>query len=128
MKLLRHDHVDLIRFDVEGLEWEMLPALLRSPAFYKVRQVTFEAHFWTRVGEPEGGTRAVAGGGHTAARMYGWIAMLRELRQAGFRLFAAKPNPLSTDELLSGDGAARPCCYQLGYVRALPKSDVDSAA
>jgi FkbM family methyltransferase len=69
MQELGHDHIDLLKIDIEGYEYEVIEDLLRSQV--PIRQLLVEFHHrWPEIGFEK--TRA----------------SLRKLREYGFRVFA----------------------------------------
>jgi FkbM family methyltransferase len=72
MKLLGHEAIDLLKMDIEGAEYEVIADLITSGV--KVRQLLVEFHHrWREVGAKK--TRKA----------------IRDLNQAGFRIFNVSP-------------------------------------
>ena len=49
IEMLNHDHIDILKIDVEGSEWNVLETLLTAKhvdVFEKIPQILIEVHFW----------------------------------------------------------------------------------
>jgi len=111
MKELGHDTVDLVKIDVEGSEWGVLSSLLVSEAVRKIKQMTFEVHFW----DMTSGNEAVKGVSHSESTIRGWLTTLETLESNGFNLFHTHLNPQSTWEEL-GLRQRTACCFELSFL------------
>jgi len=123
MTSFRHDHVDILKFDVEGFEWEILAQLLASSALGKVQGLLFEVHFWSNFDRSSVIEQHFPDGSkHNPASLRRWAATLRGLSAAGFELQQSHTNKFATREFLLGNGATQPCCYELSFVRTRQRS------
>ena len=50
--MLKHDHIDILKIDIEGWEWSVLETLLKQgqiEKFKKITQIVIEVHFWNNM-------------------------------------------------------------------------------
>jgi hypothetical protein len=50
MKQNGNTHIDILRIDTEGAEWEILGSLIQYSIFQRVRYFSLEIHMWDRMG------------------------------------------------------------------------------
>lgn len=98
------DTLDILKFDAEGSEWDVLERLLETHTLRdRVKQFSFEIHFWERRCTTEE---------CVASSMRRWYKILKGLELEGFVLYDYHVNPMSTAEKL-GQGGTTLCCYEL---------------
>ncbi|KAI9190824.1 methyltransferase domain-containing protein [Polychytrium aggregatum] len=109
MSTLSHNHISLLKVDVEYCEWDALNQLLKSPDIQNIDQIIFEVHFWPgRRSNPE----AVS----VLDAVQSWMDVLITIEKAGFQHFSTHENPMSSGEVI--DEYHYPCCFEVGYVRS----------
>lgn len=105
LKIAGHEHVDILKLDVEGNEWEVLDGLLNSTTLDKIDQFMVELHFY-------------AGNGfkghfiHSVTLMHHFYKVLLRLTEK-FDIFAYHSNPRSTLERLP---KRTRCCYEISLI------------
>lgn len=87
MNELGHKRVDLLKFDIEGSEWELLEHILQYPVEYAPRQLVFEIH--TEGASPRWvPTETVAGKNRVAVNK-----LFLRLHDFGYRVLYKQVNP-----------------------------------
>lgn len=110
MKRLGHDHLTVLKIDIEYGEWDVLDTLLSkdSAVLDKVEQLVFEVHFWV-------GTRSKGTELEEAKR---WARVIEGIEAKGFKNFNIHTNPQGNTVMLPGvskDGVS--CCYEVSFVK-----------
>eukprot|EP01134_Creolimax_fragrantissima_P006414 CFRG6414T1 len=82
MQQLAVQELSVLKMDVEGFEWEVLPEILASGVMAHVDQFVFEVHFFSRL---YNGKKTVQT----------WYKHLKALQEAGFVMFRSHENPMS---------------------------------
>ncbi|XP_060574940.1 probable methyltransferase-like protein 24 [Ruditapes philippinarum] len=94
---LRHEkrYIDILKIDIEGFEWKVLPDVIQSRDLRYVRQICLEIHFGFSFKHVWSGNRVVdyrytnsTWGNVTIANQ---LKVLRNLYDNGFRIFKSEP-------------------------------------
>jgi len=101
------ESLPILKVDIEGSEWSFLREAIDSGSIKKVGQLMVEVHFWPHL-LPQ------ATSNHEMVRT--WYRILKDLTDAGFKVFDYHENPFSTypyDLFTRGPAA---CCHELGFL------------
>ena len=67
--------IDVLKMDIEGMEWEVIPNLLQTGLLRDVKQFSVELHI-----------------GRKPAELLNFLKLLRSMHEAGFRIFNTHRN------------------------------------
>ncbi len=116
MSMLRHDHVDYLKIDIEGSEWHLLQRLMaRSDSLVHVRQLGIEVHFW------EDATLKTRGQLISVERAQTYASILNDmLHLHGWVPFSMHQNDVASTlahpVVMRDEGPT--CCYELGLLNS----------
>ncbi|KAL5012558.1 hypothetical protein ScPMuIL_011109 [Solemya velum] len=71
--------IDILKIDIEKMEWVVLPQMLKKGTLHDVRQIVMELHIRMVYSFPK-------------ERYTNFLVVLRQLYEAGYRIFQAKQN------------------------------------
>lgn len=112
MKTLKHEHLAVLKIDVEGFEWPVLRETIDSGVLGHVDQLLFEIHLWD-------GQGAFGSDDKRVEVLHEWHKIIADLEnERGFRLFYVNTNPMSS-QVDFKTGFSIPCCYEVRYSGAV---------
>ncbi|KXS14688.1 hypothetical protein M427DRAFT_155794 [Gonapodya prolifera JEL478] len=131
MARLGHKHIDLLKVDVEGYEWDTFARAFEDRVMERVEQVLIEVHMfesslrkWKPASSPETpltspGDDQVSDAVAKTEGILGWIEILDLFEKNGFVQYYHHTNPMSSLVSFGDDIDINrlPCCFELAFVR-----------
>ncbi|XP_045215404.2 probable methyltransferase-like protein 24 [Mercenaria mercenaria] len=96
MRKLGHSRktIDILKIDIEGWEWKVLPDILFSRQFECVKQLAIEVHFGLQINKTTG-FKTFSRNNWGFVSKNEQIDVLKRLQTFGFKIFKRKANPVS---------------------------------
>ncbi|KXS19258.1 hypothetical protein M427DRAFT_42051 [Gonapodya prolifera JEL478] len=129
LKRLGHAHIDLLKIDVEGYEWDTLARAFEDGVMDHVEQVLFEVHMFPQFfrkwrptspsGSPPADVPSVSQEVQDVEGILGWVELLDKFEKSGFVQYYHHTNPMSIQSKFGEDRDINnlPCCFELAFVR-----------
>lgn len=109
------NHIDFLKIDIEGDEWDSLHAAFIQNALKNVKQLALEVHTDELVPSFEAASGRTSGKPTSPGRYKKFVKVMEALERAHFFKWRSQPNPTSSFRS-PNTSKKRTCCYDLNYI------------